>query len=76
MEKLFFLSLLTPEEAISRVAERVAQGGHHIPDDVVCRRFAAGLHNFQTIYRFEVDYWNLIDNSGTPHVLVEEGSNP
>ncbi|MDR3616411.1 MAG: zeta toxin family protein [Candidatus Obscuribacterales bacterium] len=44
--KLFFLSLSNPEEAIARVAERVAQGGHHVPDDVVRRRFAAGLLNF------------------------------
>jgi predicted ABC-type ATPase len=71
--KLFFLSLSSPEEAIARVAERVAQGGHHVPDDVIRRRFAAGLINFQTIYRFEVDYWRWYDNSGKSPILVDEG---
>ncbi len=70
---MFFLSLSSPEEAIARVAERVAQGGHHVADEVVRRRFAAGLLNFQTIYRFEVDYWRWYDNSGESPVVVDEG---
>jgi predicted ABC-type ATPase len=73
--KLFFLSLSSPEESIARVAERVAQGGHHVPDDVVRRRFAAGLLNFQTIYRFEVDYWRWYNNSGDFPVVIDEGEN-
>jgi len=73
--KLFFLSLSSPEEAIARVAERVGQGGHHVADDVVRRRFAAGLLNFQTIYRFEVDYWRWYDNSGDFPVAIDEGEN-
>ena len=36
---LFFLSLPNPEGSIHRVAARVAQGGHHIPEDVIRRRF-------------------------------------
>ena len=32
--KLFFLRLPDPETAIARVATRVRQGGHHIPDAV------------------------------------------
>src|SRR5690606_7789144 len=47
---LFFLSLPDAETAIARVAERVRQGGHHIPEAVIRRRFAAGLHHFDTIY--------------------------
>jgi predicted ABC-type ATPase len=73
--KLYFLSLPDPEDAIARIASRVAQGGHHVPDDVVRRRFLSGLHNFQTVYRFEVNYWHLYDNSGTIPVLIEEGHN-
>jgi predicted ABC-type ATPase len=68
--------LLNSQEAIARVAERVAQGGHNIPDDVVHRRFSSGIHNFQTIYRFEVDYWHLLDNSKNKTTLIDEGSNP
>jgi predicted ABC-type ATPase len=36
--KLSFLSLADAEEAIARIAERVAQGGHNVPDEVVRRR--------------------------------------
>jgi predicted ABC-type ATPase len=42
-----FLWLPAPQAAIARVAQRVARGGHHIPDDVVVRRYAAGLHNMR-----------------------------
>ncbi len=73
--KLFFLSLVNAEEAIARIAVRVAQGGHHVPDDVVRRRFVAGLLNFQTIYRFEVDFWRLYDNGCDAPSLIDEGEN-
>jgi predicted ABC-type ATPase len=72
---LFFLSLTNPEEAISRIAERVAQGGHHVPDEVVRRRFSAGLNNFETLYRLEVDFWNWYDNSGDKPILLAKGQN-
>jgi predicted ABC-type ATPase len=71
--KLYFLSLDNPEEAIARVAARVRQGGHHIPDDVVRRRFHSGLENFNQIYRHEVDWWRWYDNSNDMPLLVEEG---
>ena len=48
---LFFLSLPDAEVAIARVAERVRQGGHDIPEDVIRRRFAAGLYNFENAYK-------------------------
>lgn len=73
--KLFFLSLRTPEEAIARVAARVSQGGHYIPDETVHRRFHSGLKQFQTIYKHEVDAWCWYDNSGDIPILVEEGQN-
>jgi len=67
------LSLRNPEEAIARVALRVEQGGHNVPADVVRRRFVTGMKNFMDIYRFEVDYWRLFDNSGTSPVLLSQG---
>lgn len=73
--KLFFLSLASPDEAIARIAARVAQGGHYVPDDVVRRRFFAGLKNFKTVYRFDVDLWHWYDNSGDTPVLIDEGEN-
>jgi predicted ABC-type ATPase len=39
---LFFLALPNAETAMARVAERVRQGGHDIPEVVIRRRFTAG----------------------------------
>lgn len=74
--KLIFLSLATPEEAIERVAMRVAQGGHDVPLETIQRRFASGMRNFLDVYRQQVDYWRWFDNGGDIPLLMEEGSNP
>jgi predicted ABC-type ATPase len=72
---LYFLALPEAEAAIRRVAERVRQGGHNIPESVIRRRFAAGLHNFNHHYMARVDAWALYDNSGPEPVLLEWGEN-
>ncbi len=74
--ELIFLSLPSPEEAIRRVAERVKQGGHNVAEEVIRRRFAAGMRHFLETYRQRVDYWMWFDNSGLEPVLVDEGKNP
>ena len=70
---LFFLSLPNPQMAIDRVAERVRQGGHDVPSDVIRRRFAAGLRNFERVYRDAVDAWAIYDNAGDEPVLTNWG---
>ena len=70
---LYFLTLPSPEMAILRVAARVRQGGHSIPESVIRRRYAAGLTNFETIYKFEVDHWAQFDNVGDRPVLIDWG---
>jgi predicted ABC-type ATPase len=55
--KLWFLSLPSEDIAISRVAERVVQGGHNIPEQVIRRRFKSGLENFHERYSKVVDSW-------------------
>ena len=72
--KLFFLRLPTPETAIARVAQRVSEGGHDVPEAVVRRRFHAGWRNFERVYRDLVDAWAVYDNSGDVPILVAEGS--
>ena len=71
---LYFLSLPYPEIAIERVALRVSQGGHDVPEAVIRRRFASGLDNFHRHYKLAVDDWTLYDNSGTTPVLLNLGS--
>ncbi len=70
---LMFLSLPNAETAIERVASRVRQGGHHVPADVIRRRFAAGLKNFQQHYKDAVDDWVLYDNTDPEPVALEWG---
>ena len=73
--ELFFLRLLTVEATIKRVAQRVLEGGHDVPEPVIRRRFHAGWQNFEQIYRRLVDEWALYDNSSeAPRLLAEEGS--
>ena len=72
---LFFLSLPNAETAIARVAERVQQGGHDIPELVIRRRFAAGLQNFRKHYQAVVDQWILYDNMTTSPEFIEWGQN-
>jgi len=55
LAKLIFLKLNSPQDAIARVAERVRQGGHDVPEKVIRRRFVAGLANFQLYYAPQVD---------------------
>lgn len=57
----------------ARVAERVRQGGHDIPETVIRRRFAAGLRNLENAYKFEVDTWAKYNNIGERPTLLEWG---
>jgi predicted ABC-type ATPase len=72
---LFFLSLPDAETAIARVAERVRQGGHNIPESVIRRRFAAGLKNLESNYKAAVDTWAIYDNSGAIPTLTDWSEN-
>ena len=60
---LIFLSLPDPDLAVARVLGRVREGGHHVPEDVVRRRFVGGLANLFSWYQDVVDSWQLYDNS-------------
>lgn len=69
--KLWFLSLPTEDVAISRVAIRVAQGGHDIPEEVIRRRFKAGVRNFHNRYAKLVDSWAVFDSYVRPPKLID-----
>ncbi len=72
---LFFLALSSDEMAIARVAERVRQGGHDIPDETIRRRYTSGLRNFECAYKTEVDTWAKYNNDGEQPILLEWGEN-
>lgn len=70
---LLYFWLSSPELAIKRVEDRVKAGGHHVPQDVIRRRYAAGAQNLFTLYTPIADYWLVVDNSENPFYLVAEG---
>lgn len=70
---LIYFWLSSPELAMERVAQRVSNGGHNIPKEVIQRRYLAGIRNLFNIYMPCVDYWLLADNSHNPRVIVAEG---
>ena len=70
---LVYFWLNSPELAINRVRQRVSEGGHDIPEEVIRRRYQAGINNLFDIYMSCVDYWLLADNSRENRVIVAEG---
>lgn len=48
--------------AIERVAKRVSKGGHHIPDDVINRRYYRGITNLLDLYIPVCNKWLIVDN--------------
>ena len=70
--EIIFLRLPSPDIAVARVGQRVRQGGHHIPEETVRRRFDSGWHNFKSTYRDLADYWAVYDNSGSTPALLEQ----
>lgn len=69
--KLIFLRLNSADEAVARVAQRVLQGGHDIPEPVIRRRFVSGFDHFVRLYAPLVDAWALYDNSGEQPELLD-----
>lgn len=65
-----FLWLPSAEHALARVAQRVANGGHGIPRDVVIRRYAAGLRNMRHQFLPLADVALVYDNSGEGRTLI------
>ena len=72
--ELIFLWLSSADVAVQRVAKRVSEGGHNIPEDVIRRRYEAGIRNLIEIYSQIVDRWILIDNNTTSVVVAETKS--
>ena len=70
---LIYLWLNSPDLAVERVAERVRLGGHNIPEDVIRRRYKAGLKNFFNLYSNLCDGWHFYDNSssGFPAMIAK-----
>lgn len=69
---LVFFWLESENLAIQRVKKRVSEGGHHIPEVVIRRRYKRGINNLFKLFFNEVDYLLIFDNSGPIPILVAE----
>ncbi len=69
---LLYFIVADVETCLSRVARRVAEGGHAVPENDVRRRFARSIANFQP-YAATVDVWRIFDNDGARPITMAEG---
>lgn len=69
--RLLYICVDNPERSIQRVQERVAGGGHDIPEDDIRRRYIRSLSNLRKVLRM-VDHALVYDNSyEEPKLLLE-----
>ena len=61
--EIAYLKLDVPELAILRVAARVAQGGHAVPEAFIRRRTVRSWDNFNSLYKGLADDWWVFDAS-------------
>ncbi|MDZ7935553.1 MAG: zeta toxin family protein [Emticicia sp.] len=73
---LVYFWIENADHAIERVARRVRQGGHNIPENVVRRRYESGIRNLMNLFLPIVDKWSIYDNSdytlGHPQLIAEQ----
>lgn len=70
---IIFLWLRSPELAVKRVAIRVKNGGHSIPEETIRRRYAKSLANLFQIYMPAADSWTVYDNSlAEPELIAKK----
>lgn len=68
---LMFLWLKSPQQAVSRVLERVRQGGHSIPPETIYRRYFAGMSNLLSLYLPLASKALIVNNSDdVPHPII------
>lgn len=71
---LIMVYLDSVELCLHRVAQRVAAGGHNVPEADVRRRFGRSLQQFMQRYRPMADDWWLVFNGEAGYVTVAEGA--
>ena len=74
---LYFFFLSSADEAVARVAVRVSQGGHHVPESDIRQRYVGGLRNFFSMYKQLTSRWEFYDNTlgGEPRLIASGVSN-
>jgi predicted ABC-type ATPase len=72
-----YVAVRSADISVARVAKRVLEGGHDIPEATIRRRFQKSLALGLRDYRNLADYWYFFDNSSEHAKLVaaREGDN-
>lgn len=69
---LLFFWLQNTSLAKERVRIRVLEGGHHIPDEIIERRYIRGIKNLFSLYLPIVDEVMIFDKSNGKTALIAE----
>ena len=67
---LHYIVIGSAAQAMARVKLRVLQGGHHVPDEDVARRFERSTSHFLEDYLPLADEWTVWDNHLPPAVKI------
>lgn len=73
---LIYLWIPSPEYSLARVERRVRQGGHSIPEEVIRRRYKAGLFNMRYLYLPLADDATIYDNRDNALKLIARREAP
>lgn len=71
---LLYIWLQSADLAVQRVAQRVRNGGHAIPEATIRRRYEVGRRNFAQLYLPLADEWRVIDNTNQVALVAEGGA--
>lgn len=69
---MIYLRLPSADHVVWRVAQRVSEGGHDIPEPVARRRFERSWRHFINLYRPVADEWQVYDTSSQPPILIDQ----
>ena len=67
---MIYLRLPSADHVVQRVAQRVSEGGHDIPEPVARRRFERSWRHFVDLYRPVADEWQVYDTLSRRPILV------
>lgn len=70
--RLLYFCVRSEETALARIARRVAEGGHDVPEADAGRRFRRSIRNFPA-YAARCDLWQVFDANPSPPKIVAEG---
>lgn len=75
--QLYYFWLPSADLAVERVANRVEQGGHHVPEETVRHRYRQSLRNLFNLYMPLADVWSIYLNEqqGAPELIARGSGN-